>query len=170
MPRSHSYEVSVTWTGNRGTGTSGYRAYGRDHDVVADGRPVIAGSSDPVFRGDPARWNPELELVAALSQCHMLAYLHVCVVAGVIVTGYTDHAGGTMSEAEDGSGRFTEVVLRPQVAVASPEMAQAAASLHEEAHAKCFIASSVNFPVRHEPVITVAEVSSLRGHEPRSVR
>jgi organic hydroperoxide reductase OsmC/OhrA len=156
MPRTHSYDVSVTWTGNRGTGTSGYRDYGRDHDVTADGLPVIAGSSDRVFRGDPARWNPELELVAALSQCHMLAYLHVCAVAGVIVTSYTDHPGGTMAETDDGGGRFTEVVLRPQVVVTSPEMAQAAASLHEEAHAKCFIASSVNFPVRNEPVITVA--------------
>lgn len=157
MPRTHSYDVSVTWTGNRGTGTSGYRDYGRDHDVTADGPPVIAGSSDRVFRGDPARWNPELELVAALSQCHMLWYLHLCAVAGVIVTGYTDHAGGTMSEADDGGGRFTEVVLRPQVVVASPEMTQAAASLHEEAHAKCFIANSVNFPVRHEAAITVEE-------------
>jgi organic hydroperoxide reductase OsmC/OhrA len=156
MPRSHSYGVSVAWTGNRGTGTSGYRDYGRDHDVTADGRPVIAGSSDPLFRGDRARWNPELELVAALSQCHMLWYLHLCAVAGVIVTSYTDHADGTMAEADDGGGRFTEVVLRPQVAVASPEMAEAAASLHEEAHAKCFIAGSVNFPVRHEPVITAA--------------
>jgi organic hydroperoxide reductase OsmC/OhrA len=155
MPRIHSYEVSVTWTGNRGAGTSGYRDYGRDHDVGADGRPVIAGSSDPVFRGDTARWNPELELVAALSQCHMLAYLHLCAVAGVVVTSYTDHADGTMTEDDDDGGRFTEVVLRPQVTVASPEMTQAAASLHREAHAKCFIASSVNFPVRHEPVITV---------------
>jgi organic hydroperoxide reductase OsmC/OhrA len=156
MPRIHSYTVSVSWTGNRGTGTSGYRAYDRDHDVIADGRPVIAASSEPLFRGDPARWNPELELVAALSQCHMLWYLHLCAVAGVIVTGYTDDAGGTMAEADDGGGRFTEVVLRPQVAIASPDMAEAAASLHKEAHAKCFVASSVNFPVRHEPVITVA--------------
>jgi organic hydroperoxide reductase OsmC/OhrA len=155
MPRIHSYAVSVTWTGNRGTGTSGYRAYDRDHDVAADGRPVIAASSEPLFRGDPARWNPELELVAALSQCHMLWYLHLCAVAGVIVTGYTDDAGGTMTEADDGGGRFTEVLLRPQVTIASPEAAEAAASLHKEAHAKCFIASSVNFPVRHEPVITI---------------
>jgi organic hydroperoxide reductase OsmC/OhrA len=156
MPRIHSYGVSVTWTGNRGTGTSGYRAYGRDHEVTADGRPVIAASSEPLFRGDPARWNPELELVAALSQCHMLWYLHLCAAAGVVVTSYIDHAGGTMTEADDGGGRFTEVVLRPQVDVASPEMAETAASLHKEAHAKCFIASSVNFPVRHEPVITAA--------------
>ncbi len=156
MPRIHRYDVSVAWTGNRGTGTSGYRVYGRDHDVTADGRQPIAASSDPAFRGDPARWNPELELVAALSQCHMLWYLHLCALAGVVVTSYTDHADGTMTEEDDGGGRFTEVVLRPRVIIASPEMAEAAASLHKQAHAKCFIANSVNFPVRHEPAITAA--------------
>ena len=154
MPRIHRYGVSVTWTGNRGTGTSGYRDYGRDHDVGADGRPVIGGSSEPLFRGDPARWNPELELVAALSQCHMLWYLHLCSAAGVIVTGYTDHAHGTMRQDPDGGGRFTEVVLRPRVTVASADMVEKATTLHGEAHAMCFIASSVNFPVRHEPVVT----------------
>jgi organic hydroperoxide reductase OsmC/OhrA len=156
MPRIHGYDISVTWTGNRGAGTSGYRAYERDHDVIAEGRPVIAASSEPLFRGDPARWNPELELTAALAQCHMLWYLHLCAAAGVTVTSYIDEAHGTMTEIADGSGCFTEVVLRPQVAVASPEMIEAATSLHKEAHAKCFIANSVNFPVRHEPVITVA--------------
>jgi organic hydroperoxide reductase OsmC/OhrA len=156
MPRTHSYGVWITWTGNRGTGTSEYRAYDRDHDVTADGRPVIAASSEPLFRGDPARWNPELELVAALSQCHMLWYLHLCAAAGVIVTSYTDHAAGTMTEADDGGGRLTGVVLRPQVTVASPQMTETAASLHAEAHTKCFIANSVNFPVRHEPIITIA--------------
>lgn len=154
MGRIHSYGVAVIWTGNCGTGTSGYRAYGRDHEVTADGRPVIAASSEPLFRGDPGRWNPELELVAALAQCHMLWYLHLCAAAGVIVTSYTDHASGSMTEADDGGGRFNEVVLRPQVVVASSAMIETAASLHQEAHAKCFIANSVNFPVRHKPVIT----------------
>jgi len=154
--RTHRYDVAVSWTGNRGSGTSGYREYDRDHEVRAGERPVIAASSDPVFRGDPNRWNPELELAAAASQCHMLWYLHLCAAAGVIVTSYTDHAGGTMAEADDGGGRFTEVLLRPQVSIASAEMTGIAANLHQEAHAKCFIANSVNFPVRHEPVITVA--------------
>ena len=154
MSRTHSYDVSVTWTGNRGTGTSDYRAYARDHDVASGGLPPIAASSDPAFRGDPGRWNPELELTAALAQCHMLWYLHLCAAAGVIVTSYTDHAGGTMAEADDGGGRFTEVLLRPQVSIASAEMTGIAANLHQEAHAKCFIAKSVNFPVRHEPTVT----------------
>jgi organic hydroperoxide reductase OsmC/OhrA len=155
MPARHSYQVSVTWTGDRGSGTSGYRAYGRDHEVAADGRPAIAGSSDPAFLGDPAKWNPELGLTAALSQCHLLWYLHLCAEAGVIVLGYTDDATGTMAEDAGGSGRFTEVVLRPSVIVASAGMVKTAIRLHAEAHAKCFIANSVNFPVRHEPVISV---------------
>jgi organic hydroperoxide reductase OsmC/OhrA len=154
VSRQHHYEVAVSWTGNRGTGTSGYRDYGREHEVSADGRPVILGSSDPVFRGDKARWNPELELLAALSQCHMLSYLHVCATVGVVVTGYTDAAEGTMAEDADGRGRFTEVVLRPRVTVAAADMIDSATALHAEASAKCFIANSVNFPVHHEPTVT----------------
>jgi organic hydroperoxide reductase OsmC/OhrA len=154
--RTHRYEIAVSWTGNRGTGTSGYRDYGRDHEVSADGRPVIEGSSDPAFRGDKTRWNPELALVAALSECHMLSYLHVCVTHGVVVTGYEDAASGVMAETDDGGGHFTEVVLRPRVTVADAAMAGQARELHEEASAKCFIASSVNFPVRHEPEVIAA--------------
>jgi organic hydroperoxide reductase OsmC/OhrA len=155
MARTHGYDISVTWTGNRGTGTSGYREYDRDHEVSADGVPVIAACSDPAFRGDPARWNPELELTAAVSQCHMLWYLHLCAVAGVTVVAYTDDAHGVMAEDDDGAGRFTEVVLRPRITVASADMIKAATDLHHEANAKCFIANSVNFPIRHEPVISV---------------
>ena len=157
MTRMHSYDVSVTWTGNRGTGTSGYRAYDRDHEVRADGPAAIAASSDPSFRGDPGRWNPELELTAALSQCHMLWFLHLCAIAGVTVTSYADDAHGVMAEDEDGGGRFTEVVLRPRVTVRDASMIEAALRLHAEASARCFIAASVNFPVRHEPEVTVAQ-------------
>ena len=157
--RTHRYDLAMTWTGNRGTGTSGYRDYGRDHEVRADGRPAIEGSADRVFHGDKTRWNPELELVAALSQCHMLSYLYVCTTAGVVVTAYDDAPYGLMAETEDGGGHFTEVVLRPRVTVASAGMAERAARLHEEASEKCFIASSVNFPVRHEPSVTVASAS-----------
>jgi organic hydroperoxide reductase OsmC/OhrA len=154
--RTHRYDLTVSWTGNRGTGTSGYRDYGRGHLVSANGRPVIEGSSDPVFHGDKTRWNPELELVAALSQCHMLAYLYVCAAAGVVVTEYEDAPYGVMAQTADGGGHFTEVVLRPRVTVTAAEMTAAAVKLHEEANKKCFIASSVNFPVRHEPTVTTA--------------
>jgi organic hydroperoxide reductase OsmC/OhrA len=157
--RTHRYDLTMTWTGNRGTGTSGYRDYGRDHEVGAEGRPAIAGSSDPVFHGDKTRWNPELELVAALSQCHMLSYLHVCAAAGVVVTAYEDAPYGLMAQTENGGGHFTEVVLRPSVTVASAGMAGEAEELHAEASEKCFIASSVNFPVRHEPSVTAASAT-----------
>ncbi len=155
MARLHTYDTVVTWTGDRGTGTSGYRDYARDHDVLADGRDPIAGSSDAAFRGDPSRWNPEQLLVASLSQCHMLWYLHLCADAGVVVTGYVDHASGTMAESGQG-GQFTEVVLRPAVTVSSPDMVDAAERLHADADRACFIANSVNFPVRHDPTVAVA--------------
>ncbi|HEY3681636.1 MAG TPA: OsmC family protein [Streptosporangiaceae bacterium] len=157
MSRTHSYDVTVTWTGDRGTGTSGYRAFDRAHEVSADGPPPFPGSADPAFRGDAARWNPEQELVAALSQCHMLWYLHLCAVSKVVVTAYTDTAHGTMAETPDGGGRFTEVVLRPRITVTDAAMLDTATALHRDANQKCFIANSVNFPVRHEPVVTVAE-------------
>ena len=148
----HSYATVVTWTGDRGSGTTGYRDYGRDHTITAAGPPPISGSSDPTFRGDAGRWNPEQLLVAALSQCHMLSYLHLCAVGGVVVTAYVDEARGSMTATKDG-GHFTEVVLAPRVTVADPAMAPKALALHEDAHRTCFIASSVNFEVRHEPVV-----------------
>ncbi|OLT19402.1 peroxiredoxin [Actinomadura sp. CNU-125] len=151
MPKTHRYEVSVAWTGNTGTGTSSYRAFERAHEIRAEGKPPIAGSADPAFRGDPARWNPEELLVASLSECHMLWFLHLCAAAGVVVTAYTDDPIGTMAETAGGGGRFEEVVLRPRVTLADPARAAETAALHERAHELCFIANSVNFPVRHEP-------------------
>jgi organic hydroperoxide reductase OsmC/OhrA len=142
----HQYSVEVVWTGNQGTGTATYRGYSRDHVVSAPGRPDIGGSSDPQFRGDPQRWNPEQLLVAALSQCHMLWYLHLCAEAGVVVTGYHDLPIGTMTDE-----KFTSVVLRPRVTVADASMVAKAQQLHHPAHEKCYVANSVNFPVSHEP-------------------
>jgi organic hydroperoxide reductase OsmC/OhrA len=169
MIRTHSYDVTVAWTGNRGSGTSGYREYGRDHEITVSGAgdagrpPPIAGSSDSAFRGDLSRWNPEQLLTAALAQCHMLSYLHACAAAGIVVTGYTDEAHGTMTETTDGGGHFIEVVLRPRVTVTTPDMVDKATGLHREAHEKCFIASSVNFPVRHEPVVLAASTAGQPG-------
>jgi organic hydroperoxide reductase OsmC/OhrA len=155
MRRSHRYEVCVTWTGNRGEGTATYRSYGREHEVTVEGKPLLAGSSDPTFHGDRDRWNPEEMLTAALAQCHMLAYLHACASNGVVVTDYRDEAIGRMVD-HGLAGEFVEVVLRPRVTVIHAETVDLAAALHDEAHRVCFIARSVNFPVRHEPTIRVA--------------
>jgi organic hydroperoxide reductase OsmC/OhrA len=152
MGTKHTYSVTIRWTGNNGTGTSGYRDYARNHDISAAGKPGIAASSDAAFRGDRTRWNPEELLVAALSSCHQLAYLHLCAVAGIVVVDYSDQAEGVMEETADGGGRFTRVALRPKVTVVGGDLAKAE-QLHHEAHAKCFIANSVNFPVDHKAEI-----------------
>jgi organic hydroperoxide reductase OsmC/OhrA len=153
--REHRYHVTVEWTGNTGAGTSSYRAYERRHEISApdSAKPVIPGSSDPAFRGDAARWNPEELLVASLSACHQLWYLHLCADAGVVVTAYVDRAEGTMLEDAAGAGQFTRVVLRPVVTVAAGVDVERARALHHEAHARCYIARSVRFPVEHEPEI-----------------
>jgi len=153
----HRYSVAVRWTGNRGEGTAHYRTYGREHEVEAEGKPAIPGSSDPHFRGDPERWSPEELLVVSLSQCHLLWYLHLCAVGGVVVTAYEDRPEGVMVETEDGGGHFTEVTLRPRVRVAGEETVERARELHAEAHRLCFVSNSVNFPVRHEPEIVVGD-------------
>ena len=156
--REHHYHVTVAWTGNTGSGTAGYRGYERRHEIHVRGsaKPHIPGSSDPTFRGDAARWNPEELLVASLSACHELWYLHLCADAGVVVTAYVDHAEGTMVEDASGAGRFTRVVLRPIVTVAAGADVARARALHGDAHAMCYVARSVNFPVEHEPEIHTA--------------
>ena len=153
----HTYDVSVDWTGNRGTGTSDYRSYGREHLISAEGKPSIPGSSDRAFRGDANRWNPEELLVASLSACHKLWYLHLCAVAGIRVLAYRDAAVGTMVEDAAGGGRFTRVVLRPYVTVRPDDDVVIAERLHGEAHARCYVANSVNFPVVHEPTVERAK-------------
>ena len=154
MNLEHHYAMTLEWTGNRGTGTSGYRAYGRDHVIAAVGKPSIDGSADRTFHGDADRWNPEELLLAALSQCHMLSYLHVATLHGIVVTGYVDAATGTMQQTDNGGGHFTSATLRPVVTISSGDAALALA-IHAEASEKCFIAASVNFPVLHEPQIVV---------------
>src|SRR5579859_7521803 len=151
MEREHRYAVAVEWSGNRGTGTSSYRAYDRDHVATAAGKPAIPGSSDPAFRGDGTRWSPEELLVVSLSQCHMLWYLHLAAAAGIAVLAYRDAPEGVMVETGDGGGKFTSVVLKPQVVVAAGADPARALALHHAAHEKCFIANSVNFPVGYEP-------------------
>ncbi|MGH9414764.1 MAG: OsmC family protein [Terriglobales bacterium] len=149
----HTYAIELRWTGNTGSGTSGYALYSRDHEFLAAGKPPIAGSSDPVFCGDAARWNPEELLVASLAACHQLWYLHLCADAGITVIAYRDRPEGEMEETASGGGRFTRVVLHPEVTLAPGADRERARHLHEEARRKCFIANSMDFGVTHEAVI-----------------
>ena len=153
----HHYAVTVTWTGNSGSGTSAYRAYERSHEISSPvpGKPPIPGTSDPAYRGDVARWNPEELLVASLSACHKLWYLHVCAVNHIVVTAYVDHAEGWMPVDAKGVGSFRRVLLRPVVTIAPGHDAERARELHNDAHRLCNVAGSVNFQVDHEPEIRV---------------
>jgi organic hydroperoxide reductase OsmC/OhrA len=156
--RTHRYVVTNRWTGNLGAGTSNYRAYRRNHELSTPAKSApIAGSSDPLFRGDPARYNPEELLVSALSACHMLWALHYCADAGIVVIEYVDEAEGEMAEHGDGSGEFTTVVLKPRMKIADASRVADAVAIHGRAHAVCAIARSVNFPVRCEPAVTAGE-------------
>lgn len=161
----HHYLVQVTWTGNRGVGTSSYRSYTRDHEVSSANVPVILGSADPTFHGNAERWNPEQLLLAALAQCHMLSYLHMAVKNGVVVTAYEDAAEGTMRLNPDGSGEFIGVTLKPRVTITDSTAKHTAQSIHSAAAAACFIGRSVNFPVLHEPVVLVGGAAGPL-HEP----
>lgn len=152
MNNQHSYALTTKWTGNKGEGTSHYRVYERSHTIMVDNKPDILASADPTFRGDAARHNPEDLLIAALSGCHMLSYLHVCAINGVNVVDYIDHATGTMVVNADGSGHFTEVTLNPVVTVTEESMIEKANELHHLANKLCFIANSCNFPVYHHAV------------------
>lgn len=152
-PRTLDINATVTWTGNRGHGTAGPKAYARDLVVSSEGKPDIPASTAPAFGGDPARYDPEELFIASLSSCHMLWYLHLAAVAGVVVTAYGDRATGVLALEKDGSGRFTEVVLHPEVTISAESDADKATALHEKAHRLCFTAASVNFPVRIAPVV-----------------
>ncbi len=155
MERKHKYTVTSKWTGNKGTGTSGYTKYGREHSIVSDGKPEICCSSDPVFRGDKNKYNPEELFVASISSCHMLWYLHLCADNGVVVMDYKDNPIGNLSEASDGSGHFTDVTLYPVVTVQDKSMIEIANELHHKALELCFISNSCNFKINHKPKVRI---------------
>lgn len=150
MGNRHSYHIMLDWTGNKGSGTSSYRAYARDYSLIIDGKTDILGSSDPAFLGDPRRHNPEDLFLASVSSCHMLWYLHLASANGITVTDYKDAAEGTMQTNPDGSGEFTQIILRPTVVIDSDQHITLAESLHDQVGDLCFIARSIKVPITHE--------------------
>jgi len=159
--KEHAYKLTTKWTGNSGRGTSDYRSYGRDHIISADNKSAVFCSADAAFRGDKTKYNPEELLVAALSSCHMLWFLHLCAAGGIVVTEYMDNPTGVMIETENGSGRFKEITLKPTVTITDQKMLDKLDRLHEKAHEFCFISNSVNFPVRLE---TTAKTMDMEGN------
>lgn len=159
MKREHTYTTTITWKGNKGAGTVAYDAYARDYEIACDGKTTIRGSADPLYMGDAKHHNPEEMLLAALSACHMLWYLHLCAASGVVVEAYEDSADGLMVTSRDGSGEFSRVTLRPRVTITANCDADQAMILHTKANEMCYIARSVNFPVHHEPDIVAGAPS-----------
>jgi organic hydroperoxide reductase OsmC/OhrA len=155
--KTHRYQLTTIWTGNTGSGTTSYTAYSRNYTVECEGKPELLCSSDPVFRGDPQRYNPEELFLAALSGCHMLWYLHLCSDNGIAVVDYRDQAQALLVEGEDGLGKFKSVTLKPVVLIREGSKVEEAIVLHKLAHKKCFIANSCNFAIDHEPEVQAAE-------------
>ncbi len=153
MSKQHRYQLKTTWTGNTGTGTSNYRSYERSLTIAAEGKVDILATSDTAFNSDKTKHNPEEMLLASISSCHMLWYLHLCSEAGVVVMDYTDNATGIMIETADGGGHFTEVILSPTITVNHSSMKEKAIALHQKANKLCYIANSCNFPILHKPII-----------------
>jgi organic hydroperoxide reductase OsmC/OhrA len=151
--KQHHYTTQITWTGNNGTGTSGYTEYERSHSIQTEGKVVIEASSDAPFRGDVSKYNPEDMFLASIASCHMLWYLHLCADNGIIVKTYVDNPTGILQTFTNGSGNFTEIILHPVVEVTDASMIEVALRLHHSAHENCFLSNSVNFEIFIEPKV-----------------
>ena len=150
-PHQHHYKITAEWHGNKGSGTSSLKAYDRSHTVSNAGKPDLHLTTDNPAVGDKSKLNPEDLLVTAVSSCHMLSYLYVCALEGVIVTAYVDHATGIMLDYGATGGQFKSVTLNPEIKVADKSMIEKAIELHHKAHDICYIANSVNFEVICNP-------------------
>jgi organic hydroperoxide reductase OsmC/OhrA len=155
MPHSHHYQLTAVWNGNKGEGTKNVRAYDRSHTVSISGKPELHLTTDNPAVGDKTKLNPEDLLVSAISSCHMLSYLYVCAMEGIVIHSYTDNATGIMIEKESGGGSFKEVTLNPSFTVEDESMVERAIELHHKAHEICYIANSVNFEVNCNPICKV---------------
>ncbi|MBU2980759.1 OsmC family protein [Lentibacter algarum] len=156
MSRKHDFEAKVVWTGNTGEGTAHYKAYERTWEVQTEGKPVVKCSNDPLLGGDPTLHNPEDMLIAALSSCHMLWYLHMASDAGVTVLAYEDDPVGHGESEASGAGQFVSADLRPRITVAAGTDLAKADAIHSEIGKVCFIARSVAFPVHHKARYVIA--------------
>ncbi|WP_428390489.1 OsmC family protein [Lichenicoccus sp.] len=150
MSKTHDYGARVSWTGDRGDGTRHYKGYDRSWRIMTPGKLPIDCSNDPLLGGDPSKPNPEDLLLASLSACHMLWFLHLASEAGVVVRGYEDAPLGISETGRGGAGRFVRAVLRPTISVERGADLVKADTLHHAVHDHCFIARSVSFPITCE--------------------
>jgi organic hydroperoxide reductase OsmC/OhrA len=161
MNTLHNYKLATKWTGNQGTGTSNYKDFVRSYNIQIENKADILGSSDPEFRGDKTKHNPEELLLASVSSCHMLWYLHFCAENKIIVTDYVDNATAILEETEDGNGKFSSITLNPSITITEKSMVELATELHKKANEFCFVANSLNLKVDHKPIFNVVEVDDV---------
>ncbi len=149
MSKTHQYGANVSWTGDRGEGTRRYKGYDRTWRIATPGKLPIECSNDPLLGGDPSKPNPEDLLLASLSACHMLWFLHLASEAGIVVRGYEDAPIGVGDTGPRGAGRFLSAILRPTITVERGADLVKADALHHAVHDYCFISRSVNFPIEY---------------------
>ena len=148
--------MSEHYAGVRWTRTSEaftYETYNRTHEIVFKaGRICLPASSAPAFRGEADRVDPEEAYVASLSSCHMLTLLAICARRRLTVDAYEDEAVGFLEKNADGKLWIARVSLRPRIVFAPGAQPDPAAlnAIHEQSHAECFIANSVNTQVSVE--------------------
>jgi organic hydroperoxide reductase OsmC/OhrA len=150
----HKYKTLLHWSAEDGEGTKSYKSFARTHTITAktkrgEDKPAIVATS--AFHSLD-HYNPDEMLLASLSSCHMLWYLHLCSEHGVVVIDYRDEAELVLRLDAKGEGSVESATLRPRVTISSGD-AEAAKRLHRDAHSKCFVAKSVNFPVGCEAEI-----------------
>jgi organic hydroperoxide reductase OsmC/OhrA len=129
---------------------------GRTGVASSSGKPALAVSSPPEFKGEAGNWTPEDMFVASINVCTMLSFLAYAQHKGLNLIGYESDAEGTL-ESLDGKYRFTEVTLRPHVTLKSQEDIEPARKIMEDAHANCFISNSTSAAVKVFPQFRVAE-------------
>jgi organic hydroperoxide reductase OsmC/OhrA len=141
------YRANLDWALKAGEDFPAGR-YSRGHSVIFEPGPRVRGTASAQVVGN--KWaeegavDPEQMLVAAISACHMLSFLHAARLAGFVAARYRDEAEGLLEQNAEGRIALTRVALRPQIAWegAAPDPAELD-HLHHQAHEACFIANSV---------------------------
>ncbi len=146
MHLKHLFKAALNWSKDNGKSIR----YTKNHTISFEGKEALTISAAKAFKGDPSLHNPEDLLLSSLMSCHMMSYLYICAQHQIEVIDYQDQAIATLETNENGSGRFIEVRLNPQVTISNGEQIALANTLHHQAHQLCFIANSCNFPILHQ--------------------
>lgn len=150
MSYKHLFKAKLNWDSEEDLISSSGKKFTKNHSIFIEGKKLLHVSAAKAFKGDPQLYNPEDLLLSSIVSCHMMSYLYVCAQKGIDIVSYQDQAEATLEVLENGSGRFIEVRLFPQVIIRNKEQITEAVLLHQKANKLCFIANSCNFPIVHQ--------------------